>query len=292
MTEPRRPTTNLLEFLPSLAHRAGYVFLVCAVIALIILDKADNRAVEGIRTGVTDVVTPVMDGLSRPITTVADAVRSINSYFDVHGENVRLREENRQLRQWRDAAQVLSSENRAFRDMLAYVPEKGVSSVGARVIADTGGVFARSILINAGTKMGLDKGNPVVNGHGLVGRVVEAGRRSARVLLITDLNSRIPVITEKGRKRGILSGSNDSMLKLIFQGRQVRPAPGMAIVTSGHGDVFPVGLQVGRIAYSEDSEVFLQPYANFDRLEFVRVITGFPGKGAGRLVKPEATAGQ
>ena len=118
MTDPRRPTTNLLEFLPSLAQRVGYVFLVCAVIALIILDKADNRAVEGIRTGVTDVVTPVMDGLSRPVTTVADAIRGISTYFDVRNENARLREENRQLRQWRDAALLLSSENRAFRGML------------------------------------------------------------------------------------------------------------------------------------------------------------------------------
>ena len=140
--------------------------------------------------------------------------------------------------------------------------------------------------------MGLARGNPVVDGHGLVGRLVEVGRRSARVLLITDLNSRIPVITEKGRTRGILSGSNDSVLKLILQGRQGRPAPGSAIVTSGHGDVFPVGLQVGRIAYSKDGEVFLQTYADFDRLEYVRVITGFPGKGAARLVKPEAASGQ
>jgi rod shape-determining protein MreC len=172
--------------------------------------------------------------------------------------------------------------------MLNFVPERGASFAAARVIGDSGGVFVRSVLINGGMVDGIQKGDAVVNGDGLIGRVAESGRRSGRVLLLSDLNSRIPVVGEKSRVRAILAGDNSPLPRLDF----LPPNPGLnvgdRIVTSGHGGVFPAGLPIGRITSIGDSDIRVEPFADFYRLEYVRIITDFPGEVAGRIVPSAA----
>jgi rod shape-determining protein MreC len=168
--------------------------------------------------------------------------------------------------------------------MLNFVPERGASFTAARVIGDSGGVFVRSVLINAGKADRIEKGDAVVNGEGLIGRVAEAGRRSGRVLLISDLNSRIPVVAEKSRIRAILAGDNSPSPKLAFLSPNARLDVGDRIVTSGHGGVFPAGLPVGRIASVADGVIRVEPFADFHRLEYVRIITEYPGEVAGQII--------
>ena len=130
----------------------------------------------------------------------------------------------------------------------------------------------------------IEKGDAVVNGEGLIGRVAEAGRRSGRVLLISDLNSRIPVVAEKSRIRAILAGDNSPSPKLAFLSPNARLDVGDRIVTSGHGGVFPSGLPVGRIASVADGVIRVEPFADFHRLEYVRIITEYPGEVAGQII--------
>ena len=168
--------------------------------------------------------------------------------------------------------------------MLNFVPEKGTETAAARVIGDSGGVFAQSVLINAGVAAAVERGDAVVSDRGLVGRVAEAGRKSARVLLITDFNSRIPVVSEKNRVRGILFGDNSSAPRLAFLPTDNGLELGDRIVTSGHGHVFPAGFPVGTISSIEEGDIRVVPFVNFDRLEYVRIITHFPGEINGRIV--------
>jgi len=199
-----------------------------------------------------------------------------------------LREQNARLLEWQSAALALAAENSTFRKMLNFVPERGAAFSAARVIGDSGGVFVRSVLINAGAATGIERGDAVVSGEGLVGRVAEAGLQSARVLLITDLNSRIPVVSEKGRVRAILSGDNSAQPKLAFLPPNARLNLGDRIVTSGHGGVFPAGLPVGTISSVDDGVIRVSPFAEFDLLEYVRIITEFPGEVAGQIVPSTA----
>lgn len=272
----------------ALLNRFALLFLIIAAFAIMLLGKADTLVVERARSSVVDVVAPVMDALSRPIATVSEGVDRVENFFSVYSENAQLREQNARLLEWQSAALALAAENSTFRKMLNFVPERGASFAAARVIGDSGGVFVRSVLINGGTVDGIQKGDAVVNGDGLIGRVAESGRRSGRVLLLSDLNSRIPVVGEKSRVRAILAGDNSPLPRLDFLPPNARLAVGDRIVTSGHGGVFPAGLPVGRISSIGDGGVRVEPFADFYRLEYVRIITEFPGEVAGRIVPSAA----
>ena len=268
----------------ALLNRFALLFLILAAFAIMLLGKADTFVVERARSSVVDIVAPVMDALSQPLGTVSEGADRASRFFGVYEENAQLREQNARLLEWQSAALALAAENSTFRKMLNFVPERGASFTAARVIGDSGGVFVRSVLINAGKADRIEKGNAVVNGEGLVGRVAEAGRRSGRVLLISDLNSRIPVVTEKSRIRAILAGDNSPSPKLAFLSPNARLDVGDRIVTSGHGGVFPAGLPVGRIASVADGVIRVEPFADFHRLEYVRIITEYPGGVAGQII--------
>ena len=265
-------------------NRFALLLLFLSAFTIILLGKAEIQAVEKVRSGVTDFIVPIMDGLSRPIATVSAVLNQTENLFSVYEENGRLREQNARLLEWQGAARALRAENSALRNVLKFVPERRTTFSTARVIGDSGRVFVRSVLINAGSASGIYRGNAVMSGEGLVGRVSEAGRRSARVLLITDLNSRIPVISEKGRIRAILSGDNSSTPKLGFFPPNARINVGDRFVTSGHGGVFPAGLPVGTVSSVEDSVMRVATFAKSDLLEYVRIITDFPGKVSAQIV--------
>jgi len=112
----------------------------------------------------------------------------------------------------------------------------------------------------------------VVTGDGLVGRVAGVGTRSTRVILITDLNSHIPVLVERTRTRAILAGDNSEVLRLIRLPPGAEVSPGDRVVTSGHGDAFPPGLPVGVVASVGDAGIGVQPFVERSRLEYVRVV--------------------
>ena len=265
-------------------NRFALLILFLLAFTIMLLGKAEILAVEKIRSGVTDFVVPIMDGLSRPIATVSAVIDQTGNLFSVYKENERLREQNARLLEWQSSALALAAENSALRKVLNFVPERDAAFSTARVIGDSGRVFVQSVLINAGTASGIARGNAVVIGGGLVGRVSEAGRRSARVLLITDLNSRIPVVSEKGRIRAILLGDISSTPKLGFFSPNAGINLGDRFVTSGHGGVFPAGLPVGKISSVEGGVFRVAPFANLDLLEYVRIITDFAGKVPDRFV--------
>lgn len=258
--------------LRALTQRFAFLFLILAAFGLMLLGKAEAVLVERIRAGVTDVVTPIMDALSRPIATLSETVEGVNELVDVRSENQRLREENARLLQWQAAARKLAAENAAFRDLLNYVPGASPRFITGRVISDSGRVFVQSLLLNAGARDGVVKGRAVVTGDGLAGRIATVGDRSSRVLLITDLNSRIPVILEYSRERAILAGDNSDQPKLMFLAYDGTVAPGDRIVTSGHGGVFMPGLPIGTVAAVADGVISVQPFVDLSRLEYVRVV--------------------
>lgn len=248
------------------------MFLVLAAVGLMLLGKAETRLVEQIRTGAIDIVAPIMDALSRPAATVADAINGINQLMALHDENQRLREQNARLLEWQAVARHLAAQNRTFREMLNYVPEGGARFVTARVISDAGGVFVQSRLVNAGARDGVVRDAAVVTSGGLVGRIASVGERSSRALLITDLNSRLPVLIESSRERAILAGDNRKQPKLAFLRPNTAVQPGDSVVTSGHGGLFPPGLPVGKVATVENREFRVRPLVDLDRLEYVRIV--------------------
>ncbi|MBF0248845.1 MAG: rod shape-determining protein MreC [Alphaproteobacteria bacterium] len=255
-----------------LPHRFGYLGLVILAFGLMLMGKADTAMMERVRASVTDAVAPVLDVLSRPMAAMDRLVANVTELSELREENARLREENALLLQWQTAARKLSLENQQLKGLLNFAPGAEPSYIAGRVIADTGGAFVHSVVINAGRRDGVTKGQAVITGEGLVGRVHGVGNLAVRVLLITDLNSRIPVVVETTRARAILAGNNTERPRLIHLQPGATVRPGDRIVTSGHGGAFPPGIPVGVVAQSTDGAVMVKPYVQRDRLEFVRVV--------------------
>ena len=284
------------------AHRFAYVFLLAAALGVLLLGKADPLVFQRARTVITDITAPVLDALSRPAVTVSNIIAEARELARLREENNILRAENERLLKWQNAARTLLAENRDLRGLLKFAADQEASSVTARVIGDSGGAFVRSVLVNAGTREGVTKGNAAVSGKGLLGRVAEVGERSARILLINDLNSRIPVVVERSRERAILAGDNSVTPRLLYLPSTTNVQVGDRIVTSGHGGVFPVGLPVGVVNAISDEGVRVVPYADATNIEYVRLMdfgldgilsdvteTSMSDRGAGRRGRGEKT---
>ncbi len=257
-------------------QRFAYLLLVATAFVLMLLGKGESILIDRFRTGVVDLTAPVMNVLSRPAATVNDIVENARNLLELRSENARLREENARLLAWQAAARRLAVDNARLQTLLHFVPDARARFVSARVIADPGGAFVRSKIVNAGRREGVRKGQAVITGEGVAGRIFEAGLHSARVLLITDINSRIPVAIESTRARAIMVGDNGPRPRLAFLASSVEVAVGDRIVTSGQGGLFPPGLPLGIVATVKDGVVRIAPLVDFDRLEFVRVVD-YPG---------------
>jgi rod shape-determining protein MreC len=254
------------------AQRAAVPFLIFLSAMFIVLGKADIMLFERLRVTVADVAAPILQAVAQPIATAASGVRNIEGMFSVYTDNQRLRDENSRLLQWQEAARRLEAENARLRGLVKFTPESAVREVAARVIGNSGGAFARNVLVNAGSREGVTRGEASATGEGLVGRIAEVGDHSARVLLISDLNSRIPVVLDDTRERAVMAGDNSDQPRLLYLRANATVTVGQRIVTGGAGGVFPPGIPVGVVASIKDGVVRVEPYAELSRLEFVRLI--------------------
>jgi rod shape-determining protein MreC len=254
------------------AQRFAHIGLIVAAAALMLVGKMEPAAFERARAHVTDAIAPILDAISRPLDVLQDTIGEGKTLLALREENERLRQERDRLIQWQTIARKLETENIALRELLQFVPATDATSISARVIGDAGGAFARTMILNAGSREGVRKGQAVINGSGLIGRVQEVGRRSSRLLLLTDLNSRIPVLIERSRARGVVAGTNGDTLSLVHLPPDVLTEPGDRIVTSGHGGALPPGIPVGVVKTVTESGIAVEPFVDPSRLELVRIL--------------------
>lgn len=255
-----------------LVHRFAFLALIAAAFGLMLIGKAETLLVERARMAVVDAVAPILDVLARPAATIAEVVEHVRELSALRAENVHLREENAKLMHWQTVARRLDHENRSLRAQLNYIPDPDPSFITARIVADTGGAFVHSLLVNAGSRDGVRKGQAVVAGEVLVGRIAEVGVRTARVLLLTDINSRIPVMIESSRTKAILTGDNSDRPRISYLIDGISISRGDRVVTSGHGGAFPPGIPVGVVSSVGEGTATLEPFVHRHRLEYVTVV--------------------
>ena len=143
--------------------------------------------------------------------------------------------------------------------------------VTARVIAEEGDAFSHSIIAYTGDKK-VRKGQVALSDKGVVGRVDKVGNVYAKIILITDINSKIPVVIERTRVRGILSGNNTAMPQLMFTRSTSDIQEGDVVVTSGVGGMFPSGLPIGFVNSIKNGVIDVETMADISRIEYVRIV--------------------
>jgi rod shape-determining protein MreC len=271
VNKPSGSVSRLATPIKAWAQRFAFLFLVVGAFALMLIGKADTVLVERIRSVVGDATTPILEFIARPIDTIGNTVEGIGELTALRARNAALGRENERLRHWYALGRRLEAENAALRSLTDMVPDPRLRFITARVVGDQGGAFARSILVNAGSRDGVAKGQAAITTQGLAGRVVEVGKRSSRVLLVTDINSRIPVLVGGARDRSIMAGDNTSQPRLLYLAPGTEIKPGDHVVTSGHGGVFPPGLLIGVVTQASETALRVQPFVDWAHMEFLRL---------------------
>ena len=245
------------------------LYFLCAV--LLVLSRIGHGAVADARDRFVDLTAPLLEAASAPVIMGRHALARVRSYTGMASEIDRLTAENEQLKQWEWRAKMLERNVAHLRSLLNAVDEPALHFVTGSVIADARGPFLRSALINLGRDNGVRIGYAVINGDGLVGRTVDAGASVSRVLLLNDLNSRIPVLVGPGGVRALASGDNGDELRLEFLPDGASLHSGDEVYTSGSDGVLPRGLRVGAVTGSQGA-FRVRPHAELSTLDVVSVL--------------------
>lgn len=250
----------------------GVGFYLFLSIVLFISSMIETDSMNKARRFVGDVISPVVVGLGAPIVWTKDTIHWLDNVVRVFTINQELRAQNQTLKEWQSVAQVLSLENRRLKELLSGGDFNLPTLVTARVVGVTGGPYVRSVLINKGYDDGVRDGRPVVDENGIVGRAILIGDSSSRVLLINDLNSRVPIRVERTNQNAMVVGLNDNLMSLMFYPVDADIRVGDRLFSSGHGRAYPPDVLVGTVSHMESDSILVTPAADLDRLDFVRVL--------------------
>lgn len=270
-----RSSGGIPPAMPAATRRApvsfGLVVSFALALTLLALSRAEHRWLQQVRSELTSALEPALALARLPV----EGARAIADAPAGESELLRqiavLKQENTELRQWRLRAQDLESQVSELRRIVAGVPDRQIGIATGRVFLEGDRSFAASAIVDIGAAQGIRPGLAAINGDGLVGTIVEAGPRSARLLLLTDRRSRIPVFIGKERLRGILSGNGSAIPSLELLAATAKIEPGALISTSGEDGVLPRGLPVGHVV-AKGADRSLELNAALDRLDFVSVL--------------------
>jgi len=246
--------------------------LVVFLLVIFLIWRIDSPRVERFRTALIDRVVPSMDWAMAPVTHASDMAQGFQSYQSLYQQNRELREELKQMRGWKEAALRLEQQNAKLLDLNQVRLDPKLTHITGVVLADSGSPFRQSVLLNVGARDGIRDGWAAVDGIGLVGRISGVGKRTARVILLTDSNSRVPVVVQPSGQKALLSGDNTAAPPLEFLEKPDLVRPGDKVVTSGDGSVLPAGLLVGEVMQMPDRRLRVMLAADYEGLEFLRVL--------------------
>ncbi len=271
-------------------RRVLVLFVMLILGAVFFLWRIDSPRVEQFRATLVDKVVPSFGWAMIPVTGAMSMIDDFQSYARLYQQNQQLRDELQQMKAWKEAALQLEQKNARLLDLNKVRLDPRLTHVTGVVLADSGSPFRQSVLLNVGARDGIRDGWATMDGIGLVGRISGVGERSSRVILLTDSNSRVPVTVQPSGQRGILSGDNGQLPPLDFLEDADAIQPGDRVVTSGDGEVFPAGLLVGQVAKDADGRLRVILAADYQRLEFLRVLRSHeiaPITDAGALIAPD-----
>ena len=246
--------------------------LVLALGAIFLIWRIDSPRVERFRAQITDKLVPNLDWAMAPVTGTVNLVRDFQSYQRLADQNQELRSELRKMQSWKEAALQLEQENARLLDLNNVRLDPRLTFITGVVLADSGSPFRQSVLLNVGARDGLVDGWATMDGIGLVGRISGVAQNTARVILLTDANSRIPAIIQPSGQRAIVAGDNSAAPPLDFLENPDLVRPGDRVISSGDGGVFPAGLLIGQVAADPGGRLRVRLAADYERLKFLRVL--------------------
>ncbi len=270
-------------------RRVLLAVVLLALSAIFLFWQIDSPRAERLRAAIVDRVVPSFAWVTAPVTKLTQMVGSFQSYARLYEQNAELRRELQKMKAWKEAAVQLEQENAKLLAQNNVRLDPMLTSVSGVVMADSGSPFRQSVLLNVGGRDGVVDGWAVMDGLGLVGRIAGVGEATARVILLTDISSKVPVTIQPSGQRALLTGDNSALPPLDFLENADNVRPGDRVISSGDGGVFPAGLLVGQVVQDSDRRLRVRLSADYERLEFLRVLRSHPAErleDTGALIPP------
>jgi rod shape-determining protein MreC len=255
---------------------------------LFLMWRIDNHRVERFRLALLNQIVPNVEIFTSSIKVISRIVLDISSFINVYEQNKNLKSELQDMRKWREAAIQLEQKNAKLRALNNLKVNPKLYWVSGEVIADSGGPYSSSALLNVGIEDGIIDGSAVVDGLGLVGRISGVEDQISRIILLSDTKSYVPVIIEPNNQEAIVRGDNSSAPLVDFIRGVEKIQPGFRIYTSGTGGVFPPGILIGKVVLSSDKKIRVKLSANINKLDYLRVLINREQKipsGVGGIIR-------
>ena len=252
------------------AQKFSLVSLVIIALIIFFLDVYKVGFMKPARSIINDGIYRVSMVVSFPTRLLPNLTQNITDLFKIKNENIRLKKELESYKNKDLKVEYLTNENKILKQFLESdkdIVENNKNIIVAKVLLDKDSPYLQSIIINKGSKAGVLKGMPVLDGKYLVGRVVETNYLSGRVLLLNDLNSRIPVTLDEDGTQAILKGSGGNQPILEYLPEEYIVKEGTNVFTSGKDQIFEAGTPIG--ITNEKGSVIL--YSDSGQLTFIKI---------------------
>ena len=249
-------------------QRFSLVALIIFSVVLIVLSRINFPAINYLKIGLNEVVYRVSFIVSLPEQQLNRSLIAINNHLNLYNDHDQLKEKFKSLRGKELDNEYLKFENERLRKLIdEYIIN--TEELVAKVLLDKESPFLRSLILNKGSKDKIRIGMAVLDGPYLVGKVVEVNYATSRVLLISDLNSKIPVILEPGDIQSIMSGSGKNKGQIQYFKTENTLKEKKIVFTSGSGGIFKSGIPIGEFNSGEEIKFF----SDLSQLTFVKVVS-------------------
>ncbi|MFL2893229.1 MAG: rod shape-determining protein MreC [Candidatus Pelagibacter sp.] len=242
-------------------------------IFLILLSKFNIKAVDYLRSGINEGVYRLSFIASIPEQEIKKTSILIQNHFNMYEEYSELKKDYIDLKGKQFNVDYLQSENKRLKKIIdEYITDS--NKVVAKVLIDKNSPFLKSIILNKGSKENIKLGTAVLDGEYLIGKIVEVNYSTSRALLISDLNSKIPVIIEPNSILSILSGSGKTYGQIQYTKDESDLSIGSIVYTSGSGGIFKSGIPIGKIIFDRNTNSkIVDFFTDLNQLTFVKLIT-------------------
>jgi rod shape-determining protein MreC len=267
-----RSTNNLFDFVQfgiMMVKRLNIIIFI--VLSIHLLYFAETKSLSNIALEATgrciSVSLMLYEQVINQINTIASKIKYLN---DIESENIELKLEIARLKTQQSDMQSIRIENVILRKLLSVVKDIEYPYTTARLLAVSLTPFSHTAVVGAGRNHGIELDQIVTNGEWLIGRVVDVSDSYAKVILISDADSRIPVVSTISRERGILAGGNGLINMVYLQNNHIIQKD-EKLVTSGDGAVYPPGIGVAKIAAIKQEKVIVESAVNLQKTDFVTI---------------------
>tara|TARA_B100000029_G_C17609186_1_gene968695 strand:- start:6499 stop:7329 length:831 start_codon:yes stop_codon:yes gene_type:complete len=246
------------------------IFFIFLSVFFIVLYKQNLISSKLISSKILNSVLYTKDFFSSFVPKISQIKENFKSKADLIEKNQYLEEQIEQSNLFKLKSQKLEIENNILRKELSLLPPIEDNYIFVKVIEDIQSLYSKTIIINAGDNMNIKVGDAAFTSKGLIGSVIEVYEKFSRILLISDINSKIPVRIGENNVKAIITGNNTNKIKLLYMKNNIDIFDGDIVYTSGDGGYFNPGIPVGVLIKNNLNE-FVKPLNNLDQIQYVNI---------------------